>query len=155
MALVPDVCSVRNKGSQLQIRQLEAERAELQRRCAKLQADKERLLGMVSRLELEKHHLETTSSIRGLRGIARTPETVGSSNGCAVTLQPVPDVEVHLVSLIAVMQHASRTDIHCGREISCAAQEVHRCTHRLARHAKRAGLAGEHARPFIKSAWIR
>lgn len=71
--------------ARVQIQQLEAEKADLQRRCAKLQADKERLLGMVSRLELEKHHLETTSGIPGLRRTARTPETVGSSNGCGST----------------------------------------------------------------------
>lgn len=44
----------------VQIQALTVERDEMQQRAATLQQDKERLLGMVSRLELEKHTLEST-----------------------------------------------------------------------------------------------
>lgn len=44
----------------MQIQELTAEKDELQQRASTLQHDKERLLGMVSRLELEKHTLETS-----------------------------------------------------------------------------------------------
>jgi predicted nuclease with TOPRIM domain len=44
----------------VQIQELTAEKDEMQQRAASLQHDKERLLGMVSRLELEKHTLESS-----------------------------------------------------------------------------------------------
>ena len=44
----------------MQIQELMAEKDEMRQRAATLQNDKERLLGMVSRLELEKHTLESS-----------------------------------------------------------------------------------------------
>lgn len=43
----------------MQIQELEGEKDEMRHRSSTLQHDKERLLGMVSRLELEKHTLES------------------------------------------------------------------------------------------------
>lgn len=44
----------------MQVQELVAEKDEMRQRASALQNDKERLLGMVSRLELEKHTLESS-----------------------------------------------------------------------------------------------
>jgi hypothetical protein len=59
--------------------------AAAQKRAEALQGDKERLLSMVSRLELEKHRLETgrpAGSTGGMSALA-TPGSAGSASRSA------------------------------------------------------------------------
>ena len=70
----------------VQVNEVEGLLAAAERKADALQSDKERLLSMVSRLELDKHRLESGRAPSTTPQQPATPGSFGQTTGCGIAL---------------------------------------------------------------------